>query len=994
MCQSLIKMLGAEKSFQILQEAQLCSHYFMFLLMFCNFLGGTMFKSIPLFSSLLIIFLVFPIHCVHAEDNWENELRVTLGDLAEAEDYFGTSIAVSGNYAVVGAPHKGEAGAAYVFWYNGNSWLLHDTLVPTGLAPGDRFGWSVDIYGDYIIVGDPFGSLPVEGIAYLFKRNNDQWEELGPIFTADGYEKGFGSSVAISDGYFAVGAPWKEQGHGEVHVFAYNDNLWSRVATVQSSDVDFGDYFGQSVDLSSTTLVVGAPQNDIHGSAYTFQQNGVGTWLQTNKLSPTPNIGSNNAYFGRVVAISGNTIAIGAPQKEDGFGTMNDTGAAYVFQYSENTWIQKEMLIATDHQPEDYFGSSIAVTDGFILVGAYGEDDNGEYAGAAYVFQETSTGWVELPKLSAINGSSGDSFGAAVAISNNHAIIGASGNDYEANDAGAIHIFEHNSVACSYTVTPTDKAMPYEADTFDITITTTNTCEWTVTESLDWLDVSPNSGVGNGSITVSLDENNSFLARNGQIIVAGTHVNVAQGRVSWSQNKIIPGRGNADELFGYSVAIDGNRTIAGSYWANTNGRAFIFNQQGSDWLEQSELIPEDSESGNDKGFGYSVSISGDYAIVGAPYDHEVDTKAGAAYIFKWDGVSWNQQIKLFATYSQFQNIYDQFGYSVAISGDYAVVSTPLEGIGGGAYVFKREGTLWTQEARLTGDDTTYTDDFGKSVAISGDYIVIGAQRDDDTFADSGSAYIFKRESTGWTQQAKLVASDSAASDRFGSAVDINDGYVIVGASEKNDAAGAAYIFKRTEEAWNHVSKLESNAPSTNAYFGCSVSLSEKYAVIGEQYTDSYSGSVHVFERSGDLWVRQSILTATDGENSDALGSSVSVSGGHIVAGATGDDDNGSNSGSVYTFFSGDSDGDGVVDDMDECPDTAKGVLVDAKGCVLKKGDFNKDGNINLNDSQLGLKVINLQEATVDPSADVDGDGKIGLKDTIYTIQQTQKKSGD
>ena len=190
-------------------------------------------------------------------------------------------------------------------------------------------------------------------------------------------------------------------------------------------------------------------------------------------------------------------------------------------------------------------------------------------------------------------------------------------------------------------------------------------------------------------------------------------------------------------------------------------------------------------------FSYSVAISGDYIIVGARGNDNAGSWSGSAYIFKRDGTEWTEQAKITASDGAED---DLFGTSVAISGDYAVVGADGDddagSNSGSAYIFKRYGTIWTEQAKITASDGAAGDRFSDSVAISGDYVVVGAYRGD-------SAYIFKRYGTIWTEQAKINASDGAADDEFGDSVAISDDYVVVGAYGDDDAgprSGSAYIY--------------------------------------------------------------------------------------------------------------------------------------------------------------------------------------------------------
>jgi len=182
-------------------------------------------------------------------------------------------------------------------------------------------------------------------------------------------------------------------------------------------------------------------------------------------------------------------------------------------------------------------------------------------------------------------------------------------------------------------------------------------------------------------------------------------------------------------------------------------------------------------------FGGSVAISGDYIIVGAPYAYDLDN-SGSAYIFKRNGTTWTEQDKINTSDSVGR---DYFGRSVAISGDYAVVGAyggddDADDAGersGSAYIFKRDGTAWTEQAKITASDGAAGDHFGYSVAISGDYAVVGAYGGDDAGWMSGSAYIFKRNGTAWEERAKITASDAMAEDFFGTSVAISSDYAVM-----------------------------------------------------------------------------------------------------------------------------------------------------------------------------------------------------------------------
>ena len=275
---------------------------------------------------------------------------------------------------------------------------------------------------------------------------------------------------------------------------------------------------------------------------------------------------------------------------------------------------------------------------------------------------------------------------------------------------------------------------------------------------------------------------------------------------------------------------------------------------------------------------------------------------------------------------------DQFGYSVALSGDTAVIGARFDdddvnGLeSGSAYVFTRTGTTWTQQAKLTAADGAAGDQFGYSVALSGDTAVITADADDDVVngVDSGSAYVFTRSGTTWTQQAKLTAADGAAGDQFGVRVALSGDTAVIGARFDDDDdvngldSGSAYVFTRSETTWSQQAKLTAADGAAGDWFGYSVALSGDNALIGAHFDDDDvngvdSGSAYVFTRSGTTWSQQARLTAADGAAGDQFGGRVAISGDTALIGArlVNDDVNGVDSGAAYVFtgvLDGDHDG--------------------------------------------------------------------------------------
>ena len=371
------------------------------------------------------------------------------------------------------------------------------------------------------------------------------------------------------------------------------------------------------------------------------------------------------------------------------------------------------------------------------------------------------------------------------------------------------------------------------------------------------------------------------------------------------------------DYYGYSVAIsgDGNTAIVGVPYGDNEkdinaGSAYIYTRSDGVWSEQSNLVASDDATGDWFGWSVSISSDGNTAIVGARSD---DNNRGSAYIYTHTNGTWTKQSKIVAS-DRISG--DYFGHSVSMSSDGNTAIVGAYGDGnerginaGSAYVYTRSGNAWSEQAKLVASDGAINDWFGYSVAISGDgnTAIIGAYLDDnEKGTDAGSAYIYTRSDGVWVEQCKLVASDGAASDYFGLSLSISsDGSIaIVGAyrdSERGVDVGGAYIYTRTNGTWSEQSKLLASDGAALDWFGRSVSMSSdgNTAIVGAHF-GGIRGSAYVYTRSGDKWNEHSKLLASDGDDHDWFGVSVSISsdGNIAIIGANGDDNE---RGSAYIF---------------------------------------------------------------------------------------------
>ncbi len=421
-----------------------------------------------------------------------------------AYDQFGYSVAVSGETMVVGAPYEssdatsvngnqtndyvGSSGAAYVFVRSGTTWKQQAYLKASNAEANDRFGWSVAVSGDTVVVGAiaeagsataingiPNNSAPASGAAYVFARTGTNWTQQAYLKASNaGSGDRFGWAVAVSGDTVVVGADSEASSAigvngsqtnnnaayaGAAYVFVRSGTNWIQQAYLKASNTGEFDSFGSSVAVSGDTVVVGAfmedsgatgvngNQNDNSltdsGAAYVFVRNGM-NWTQQAYLKAA-NAGRND-YFGYSVGVAGDTTIVGAYLESSNAtgvnGNQSDnsaagSGAAYMFVRIGTNWVQQAYLKASNTAGADWFGASVAVSADTVVVGAYEEDSNAtgvngnqtdnsaSDSGAAYVFVRIGTNWVQQAYLKASNTGQGDRFGQSVGVSGDSVVVGA-----------------------------------------------------------------------------------------------------------------------------------------------------------------------------------------------------------------------------------------------------------------------------------------------------------------------------------------------------------------------------------------------------------------------------------------------------------------------------------------------------------------------------------------------------------------------------------------
>jgi ketosteroid isomerase-like protein len=412
-----------------------------------------------LISAALIAGLGIP--QAEAQTPSETILRPSEG---KSGDFFGRSLSLSGDRAIIGARRTDffgttDAGAAYIYEQDANgNWQEITQLRASNGGAEDSFGYDVAVSGDYAIVGahledGPSDLTPGVGAAYVFERQSDgTWKEVELLRGSNSEESdSFGRSVAISGERAVVGAVSDEDPStsssdtGAAYIFErQSDGSWMEVSILYASNAGQRDQFGHDVSLSQNQIIVGAMTDDGErdnlgnsGAAYVFERKSDGTWQETALVRhPNPDQGDE---FGWSVALEDGKALVGAIREDGPSDGTFDAGAAFIFEeQSDGRWTNTDVVRASNPGSSDRFGYSVAISSEQAVIGAHREDgpsDGRSNSGAAYLFERQSDGtWKEVTVLYASNADSDDSFGRASAISGSNGLFGAPGEDGPSNN--------------------------------------------------------------------------------------------------------------------------------------------------------------------------------------------------------------------------------------------------------------------------------------------------------------------------------------------------------------------------------------------------------------------------------------------------------------------------------------------------------------------------------------------------------------------------------
>ncbi len=594
---------------------------------------------------------------------WTN---MTQTAIVHASDYsdsdqFGYSVCIFGNAIVVGAPYKSSpysySGASYLFLKPLTGWTncTEDAkLLPTTAVSNGQFGHSVSMTTDNIAIGAPHDGF---GAVHVFTKPVLGWINMTSSAKLTPYPNNmdeFGTSVSISGDIVVAGSPnvaAKMVGVGAAFIFKRPVAGWTNMTTHTAKLTPFSaanyDYFGSSVAISGSRVVIGSPhfsQLDFiqDGSAYLFIKPPSG-WVSTNtsrKVYPPAYLGNVKDYYGYSVAIDSNYAVVGA------YGYKDNRGAAYVLYNNGSNWINIAKLTPTDSSVSNkYFGKSVSISGNTIVIGASQNfDNNCTDTGSVYVFVKPITGWANMnqtAKLRPSDGNIGSSFGCSVSISGDNIVVGARGNTcaYVFNKplTGWHNMFQTGKLTCS------------------------------------------TGGASNSfGCSVSIADND---------IVVGSYLEMGYGSAfvytkplsGWTNMvetaKLVPSNGTGDDYFGYSVGISGNTIVVGAYGndsvAPEGGMAYVYTKPGTVWVnstQKAKLVANDANVYSY--FGRSVAINGDNIVIGTfyhPNNYAIFENYG--YVFQKPLSGWHDTGIVANLKAIDGDKLDVFSCSVGISGD-------------------------------------------------------------------------------------------------------------------------------------------------------------------------------------------------------------------------------------------------------------------------------------------------------------------------------------
>lgn len=861
-------------------------------------------------------------------------------------------------------------------WSNGTSGITGPVVRAnslTALSPNSRIssgGITALANGNYVVNSPFFSSTTFPVGAATWRDGNSN--TTGFVTTNNSLvgrnsndSTGARASIPLSNGDYVVLTPNYDQFSpfsADVGAATWANGLFGTVGVVSNTSVLgslSADFVGSGggVGLDDGSYVVISPR---------WSSNDVGAVTRINPASSTPLVTSGNSFIGisdgdqvgsgGIVPVSNARYIIKSPQFSGSRGAITYVSGVYNGMLSDENsvigtaaaggpnmvvdfdYVHDQMIvgrpadnIVTLFRPNSACNYSLSPTSPQSVTAS---------GGLLSVDVTTTKGcnWTALTNNSWITVTAGSTGNGSGIVSIQIAANTGSARSGSLTIAGQTYVINQDGAsACTYTLTPTSTTISDSGGSGNFGVSSGVGCTWSATSNVSWITTS-STGSGSGTVTFTVAAN-SGTARIGSILIAGQTFTVNQSAATGAPIvpvKISSADSSLSDFFGNSVSISGSAAIVGANGHavggnDDQGAAYIYMNNGTSWVLQQKLTMPAGDAQAAAQFGYSVAISGDTVIVGSPtQDNAANVDQGAAYVYVRSGTTWTFQQRLRQSDGAAG---DNFGWSVAIDGDTAVVGAYLDDESvytncGSAYAYLRTGTTWAEESRMVSSERTSNSQMGYSVGISGATIIIGARfaQSSTSSPDFGSAYIFTPAGGSpriWTQRSILTAPQRGAGDQFGFSVGVSGNTALVGARfddvGSNADQGSAYIFSGSGNTWSFQRQLIANDGIANDEFGNAVSINGDRLVVGAPQNSSRNGKAYLFTGIGANWTQLPVVVAPDGSPNDLYGSSVAINGTNAVVGAVFDD---ARRGSVYfltgipgarTKTSFDFDGDGKTD---------------------------------------------------------------------------------
>ena len=728
------------------------------------------------------------------------------------ETYLGASIVVDGNRALVSSVrpqsptsdscNSSNQGFVSVLEYDGKDWNKTANILQTNQSTNGCFGFSMSLYGNRALIGD-FGASSVEynkkGSAYLFEYDGSSWIETFKFEASDGVnEDFFGSSVAMDSSRIIIGAYGSDD---DPHPYIRHDK----------------------------------------GSVYIFEKIN-GNWSEVQKIMPTDS--HEDQKFGLSVSISGNQLAVGAP------GNLSQSGSVYVFEYSGNSLVENQKLIASDSVVFNLFGGIVNLDNDKLFVGARNSE-------AVYFFQKSGSLWTESQKITALDGSANDYFGSALDFKENRLVVGAPGNN---NERGAAYVFDFNGT------------------------------NWQINSKIIASDSSIDDFYGTGvavsnqTVVVGSPEDDDMGEESGSVYFYGF-----DGAVWTGTQKYVTNESSYHDRFGATLDVSGNSMIIGAPFDDDIGSVYFY-EKDSNWTLAQKLFLPEGDSVCQFISRKIVSISGDTAAVCG--------NAGV-HIYKYNGSDWNE-VQLITPLNSVNNAVDFFGSTIVFAEDQLFISETDS-----VYVYNKNQTIWEENQILVPNGNSQISAFGNSISVNGGKMIVGDFVDDSNGVRAGAVYFFEYDGVHWNETQKLSASDTTDWNYFGFNTGFLNNTAIITAPLKANGVnnGVIYFFEYDGVQWSQSSSIITSSGLEN--LDEKLEMSENGFYISGNFRNHLlvgtATRIYNFQVNESDWYESEIITSPNNRTDDAFGSSIAYSVNELIVGASLEDINGTDSGAVYIF---------------------------------------------------------------------------------------------